>query len=115
MSIHSPNTAFAITAGLAQLIRLVARQGEAINAALGELEHTLGVADRQEFPAPAPGDLLPDDNLLLLASELEAVAQRVKLRNRTLQKVRRNLARDDQRNVSRETSQPEAEDEGSNR
>lgn len=103
-NIHSPETAFALATGLSVLVRLCARQGEAINALLAEYERAYGELPSSLGDSLAPGALLPDDNLLVLASELEVVAQRIRLRSRTLQSVRRDSKGDDKPDVSRETS-----------
>lgn len=105
MSIHTPQTAFAIATGLSELISLAARQGEAINAVLGQLAAAGMVLEVDE--SISPGSLLPDDNLLVLATELKVVATRLKVRNRHLQQVRSSIQRDDESTVSRETQSAE--------
>jgi len=98
-----PETTFALATALVEIIDLLATQGEAINAALGELHHG---GDDGAPPPPAPYAVLPGDNLCLLKAELTILASRIRVTSRTLQQVRRNTRADGQPTVSRETSRP---------
>lgn len=81
-----PKTALSLLLGVSGVVRILAQLAEATNALAGEL-----VDGEEPASGPVPPCIKLDDiaPLLVLMAELEAAAERLRLRNPMLRKLRR--------------------------
>jgi len=84
-----PKTALSVLLGLAGSLRTIGQLAEAVNAIAGQ------ILDDPEVESPVPPAIKLDDlaPLFVLLAELEAAAERLKVRSPTLRRLQRQHLR----------------------